>query len=1035
MHGKVDAIAAEGYILRRAEPSRAEPSRAEPSRAEPSRAEPSRAEPSRAEPSRAEPSRAEPSRAEPSRAEPSRAEPSRAEPRVHACCACRVVAVALLGAALFVLNVVPAQAQVVWFATLTVDESGVYFGCDNSDSQQANCSTNLTDDDFTYKGVTYTVPTLYLRGATLLLQFANTPPGGGEWELWVDSALFVSSAATVEQTGKAWEWTASGITWTDGQRVRVSLEAPHSHGPRPGTPTLTPVTSGGNGPTATTHSFTIECVSPGKAPVTDYYLWAENTTDNSVLRHFHTVPSPCRTDTVTLTGLTPGTQYRVRVLARNLFARMSQWSSWVQGTTYAMQVRGGGNPDDPTTDSLTASFEDVPAEHSGKAFTIRVRLSETVGNFSKSPRASSFEVTQGHVRKVKQVDAGLWQVRVRPSSWRAVEVTLAGGRGCDEAGAVCTPDGRPLSNSPSATIGGPVRIRIEGARGREGRDATLDFAVELNRAAAHVVSVDYATIDGTATAGEDYTATSGALTFAPGTTKKTVTVPILDDAVDEGKEKFTLRLSNPQGAYLRKKHREATGIIVNEDPLPEMWLSRFGRTAAGHTLEAVAERLNTNGAAAAQATVAGHPVSRTSDALLPTSGLTVLRDGQAGEEPRTMQLHELLASSSFHLAAAPAGAHIDDGGRWSLWGRGAWSQFEGTEDDLKLDGKVLTATAGADYEQDRLLAGLAVSYSSGSGTYDQPSMEESGKLGTTLLGVHPYVRLTLHQRLAVWGLFGYAVHGTLTLDREGADAIDTGTGLVMGAFGARGTLVEAAHSGGFELAARTDGLLLRAHSDEAEGLAASAAEVQRLRLLLNASYVGVRLGGGVLTPALEVGGRYDGGDAETGAGLVVGGSLAYTVPAWGLSLAGSGRGLLVHEHDGFREWSAGGSLRLDPGTPGRGLALSVQPSWGTATAATGEHLWSLPDASAQAANAGSSPDARLAAELSYGTDAFGGGGVLTPYAGLALAGNGERTWSLGSRLRVDPGLSLSLLATRAEPAGTAPNHAVTISGSLHGWDQ
>ena len=685
---------------------------------------------------------------------------------------------------------------------------------------------------------------------------------------------------------------------------------------------------------------------------------------------------------------------------------------------------------------LTASFEGVPSEHDGaESFWFNVRFSEVLGADGVAPVVASFAVSGGKVKRVKQVEAGLWRVRVKPASWRDVTVTLTGGRDCAEKGAVCTAGGRALLNAPSAAIGGPVRLRVEGARGREGRYTTLDFAVRLNRAAAHVVSVDYSTIDGTATAGEDYTATSGTLTFAPGNTEKTVTVPILDDAVDEGKEKFTLRLSNPQGAYLRKKHREATGVIVNEDPLPEMWLSRFGRTAADHTLEAVAERLNTDGPAAAQATIAGHPLSPGSDALLPTSRRAALSDGQAGEEPRTMQLHELLASSSFHLAAAPEGAYTDDDGRWSLWGRGAWSQFEGTEDGLKLGGSVLTGTAGADYEQDRLLAGLAVSYSSGSGTYDQPSTGESGKLGTTLLGVHPYVRLTLHQRLAVWGLFGYAVHGKLTLDSDGADAIDTGTGLVMGAFGARGILVEAAHSGGFELAARTDGLLLRVRSDEAEGLAASAAEVQRLRLLLNASYADVPLGGGVLTPALEVGGRYDGGDAETGAGLVVGGSLAYTVPAWGLSLAGSGRGLLVHEHDGFREWSAGGSLRLDPGTPGRGLALSVQPSWGTATAASGEHLWSLPDASAQAANAGSNPGVRLAAELSYGTDAFGGAGLLTPYAGLALAGNGERTWSLGSRLRVDPGLSLSLQATRTEPAGTVPDHAVTISGSLHGWEQ
>ena len=164
---------------------------------------------------------------------------------------------------------------------------------------------------------------------------------------------------------------------------------------------------------------------------------------------------------------------------------------------------------------------------------------------------------------------------------------LAGGRGCDEKGAVCAPDGRALTNSPGVTIGGPARIRVEGGRAREGRDASVDFAVSLNRAAAHAVSVDYATADGTAAAGPDYTATSGTLTFAPGETEKTVAVALLDDAVDEGKERFTLVLSNPRGAFLRAMHRKAVGVIVNSDPLQAMWLARFGRMVASDAVASV----------------------------------------------------------------------------------------------------------------------------------------------------------------------------------------------------------------------------------------------------------------------------------------------------------------------------------------------------------------------------------------------------------------------------------------------------------------
>lgn len=125
------------------------------------------------------------------------------------------------------------------------------------------------------------------------------------------------------------------------------------------------------------------------------------------------------------------------------------------------QVQGGGSADEAQTDSLTAltaSFEKVPESHQGKGrFSFLVRLSETVGKFSKSPRKASFKVKRGRVQSVKQVEGGLWRVRISPSSKRAVKVTLAGGRDCDEKGAVCTPDGRPLSNTVSATIKGPPK--------------------------------------------------------------------------------------------------------------------------------------------------------------------------------------------------------------------------------------------------------------------------------------------------------------------------------------------------------------------------------------------------------------------------------------------------------------------------------------------------------------------------------------------------------------------------------------------------
>ena len=105
----------------------------------------------------------------------------------------------------------------------------------------------------------------------------------------------------------------------------------------------------------------------------------------------------------------------------------------------------------------------------------------------------------------------------------------------------------------------------------------------------------------------------------------------------------------------------------------------------------------------------------------------------------------------------------------------------------------------------------------------------------------------------------------------------------------------------------------------------------RLRLGLEGSWRGIALGGGALTPRLEAGGRHDGGDAETGFGLDLGGGLAWAHPASGISADLSGRGLLTHEAGGFRDRGLSGSFAWDPGQgSGRGPKLALTQTLGAA---------------------------------------------------------------------------------------------------------
>ena len=134
----------------------------------------------------------------------------------------------------------------------------------------------------------------------------------------------------------------------------------------------------------------------------------------------------------------------------------------------------------------------------------------------------------------------------------------------------------------------PAALSVADARTREAPDAVLAFRVTLDRTRHAAVTVDYAISDGTATEGADYTATSGTLTFAPGDTEKTVSVTVLDDAHDDGKE--TLTLSNPSGA--RIADGTATVTIETSDSLQRAWLARFGRLSSpGGMLEGLREPL------------------------------------------------------------------------------------------------------------------------------------------------------------------------------------------------------------------------------------------------------------------------------------------------------------------------------------------------------------------------------------------------------------------------------------------------------------
>ena len=319
---------------------------------------------------------------------------------------------------------------------------------------------------------------------------------------------------------------------------------------------------------------------------------------------------------------------------------------------------------------LTASFEDVPAEHDGEsAFTLRIASSDRLSMMNgRRLREDVVEVSGGRATSAGRVNRrrDLWELTVEPNSSADVTVTVAAGAACGTPAAVCTKDGRALSNTISATVRGPVGIAVADAHVEEDDGAVLAFAVTLSRAASRALTVDYATSDGSAQAGVDYTAASGTLTFQAGESSKTIEVGVLDDAHDEGEETLTLTLSSASGGLLTDG--EATGTIENRDPLPRALLARFGRTAAVHVVEHVEERLQAPREPGFRGRFAGRELRRGMERDM---ALNFLRQfgGSAGVHPAGMGSHTAMAGSPA-AGAAPLGMPGRGGGGALMMGGG-----------------------------------------------------------------------------------------------------------------------------------------------------------------------------------------------------------------------------------------------------------------------------------------------------------------------------------------------------------------------------
>ncbi|MEQ8536294.1 MAG: glycoside hydrolase family 9 protein [Coleofasciculus sp. D1-CHI-01] len=175
-----------------------------------------------------------------------------------------------------------------------------------------------------------------------------------------------------------------------------------------------------------------------------------------------------------------------------------------------------------------------------------------------------FEITNIWGAEIVSQEGNLYTVRnLSYNSTLAADGTVS--FGFNGSGDSLEPTGYSLNGESIGTSPSIPTLSVDNVTVTEGDSGTVaaDFVVNLSEASDQPVTVEYSTANGTATAGSDYTAQSGTITFAAGETSKIVSVPVIGDTTVESNETFRLNLSNPSNGTIADA--QGVGTISNDD--------------------------------------------------------------------------------------------------------------------------------------------------------------------------------------------------------------------------------------------------------------------------------------------------------------------------------------------------------------------------------------------------------------------------------------------------------------------------------------
>ncbi len=461
--------------------------------------------------------------------------------------------------------------------------------------------------------------------------------------------------------------------------------------------------------------------------------------------------------------------------------------------------------------------------------------------------------------------------------------------------------------------------------------------------------------------------------------------------------------------YAAMQSRQAPlRVVVGEDltTVAIPWQTRFARTQAGHVLDSISQRIQSTPTPGLSAQLAGYRMDTQTPQEI--QSWTQPPNSIARPHSRALTLSELLSDSSMSWSATT------DGSIASLWAQGAFSEFDGQSGETTLNGEVLTTLIGVDQTHTHGQRGLVLSYSQAEGQYQTKNKGEIESEQTLLT---PWMSRQVNDRMTLWGALGYGT-GDLTLIRSERQDLTTDTHTAFVALGSDAILREETHR---TLSIVTDALWLRTRTEAVtDGLELNHATAHASRMR-----VGIKGSGRI--PAIpgiprftaaqalkmnwESALRHDGGDAESGFGVEVGGGVQWTDSRRGLNLQINGRSLITHHDSDIKDRGLSLSMGFNPSPAEQGFTFTLKQDWGTVSSGrerllTAESLQPAQSATGQ----------RFKAQAGYGFTIGDGRYTAHPHLGVGLYAQ-ERETTLGWRLQSTIGRSertLGLKLTRHE---------------------